>query len=149
MKRYSVQPKDRTFAKGYGFLSFVKNMDKNIGKNININISGKCSRNFIGHAKHCATDVFKTVLKRAIQRTAETIRGLIGNKIADKITKVPKNSQQNISKKVTIENDKEIPTKIPRERYISPKERQEIIDKLDNGISESNKFFRLFTKSTN
>ena len=30
--RYSVQPRDRIFVKGYGFLSSAKNMDKNIGK---------------------------------------------------------------------------------------------------------------------
>ena len=32
--RYSVQPRDRIFAKGYGFLSFAKNMVKNISKNL-------------------------------------------------------------------------------------------------------------------
>ena len=32
--RYSVQPRDRIFVKGYGFLSFAKNMSKNIGKKI-------------------------------------------------------------------------------------------------------------------
>ena len=31
--RYSVQPKDRIFVKGYGSLPFAKNMGKNIGKN--------------------------------------------------------------------------------------------------------------------
>ena len=40
--------------------------------------------------------------------------------------KVPKNSQQNNSETVTNEYDKEI----PKERYISSEERQEIIDKL-------------------
>ena len=34
MTNYSVQPGDRIFAKGYGFLSFAKNMGKNIDKNI-------------------------------------------------------------------------------------------------------------------
>ena len=29
---YSVQPRDQTFVKDYGFLSFAKNMDKIIGK---------------------------------------------------------------------------------------------------------------------
>ena len=33
MTRYSVQPRDRVFVKGYGFLSFAKIMGKNIGKN--------------------------------------------------------------------------------------------------------------------
>ena len=37
-----------------------------------------------------------------------------------------KNSQQNNSETVTNERDEEI----PKERYISPKERQEIIDEL-------------------
>ena len=41
-----------------------------------------------------------------------------------KITKVPKKLQQNNLEKVTNENDKEI----PKERYISPKEGQEITD---------------------
>ena len=31
--QYSIQPRDRIFVKGYGFLSFTKNMGKNIGKN--------------------------------------------------------------------------------------------------------------------
>ena len=32
MIRYSVQPRDQIFVKGYGFLLFSKNMGKNIGK---------------------------------------------------------------------------------------------------------------------
>ena len=32
MTHYSVEPKDWTFVKGYGFLSFDKNMDKNLEK---------------------------------------------------------------------------------------------------------------------
>ena len=31
---YSVQPKDRIFVKGYGFLSFARNMGKNVGNKI-------------------------------------------------------------------------------------------------------------------
>ena len=44
----------------------------------------------------------------------------MGNKIANKITRVSKNSQQNNSETVTNEHDKEM----PKERYISPEERQ-------------------------
>ena len=51
---------------------------------------------------------------------------MIGNKITNKITKVSKNSQQNNSETVTNKHDKEI----PKERYISPEEIQEIIDEL-------------------
>ena len=47
--------------------------------------------------KQSATDALKTNSKRAIQEKAETNRALIGNRIVDIITKVLKNSQQNIS----------------------------------------------------
>ena len=39
----SVLPRDRIFVKGYGFLSFAKNMVKNIDKNL----SGKHSQNIL------------------------------------------------------------------------------------------------------
>ena len=39
--RYSVQPKDQIFVKGYGFLSFAKDIGKIIGKTISKNLSGK------------------------------------------------------------------------------------------------------------
>ena len=51
---------------------------------------------------------------------------MIGNKIANRITKVSKNSQQNNSETITNEHDKEI----PKERYISLQKRQKIIDDL-------------------
>ena len=46
------------------------------------------------------------------------------------ITKVSKSSQENNSKTVTNENDKEIPKEIHKERYTSPEEKQKIIDNL-------------------
>ena len=59
---------------------------------------------------------------------------MIGNKIADRITKVSKNLQQNTSATVTNENDEEISKEVPKERIISPKERQKIIENLDINI---------------
>ena len=34
MTRYSIDPRDQIFGKGYGFLSFPKNIGKNISKNL-------------------------------------------------------------------------------------------------------------------
>ena len=48
MMYYSVQPKNRIFVKGYGFLSFAKSMIKNVGRNISKNSSSKYSQK---HAK--------------------------------------------------------------------------------------------------
>ena len=51
---------------------------------------------------------------------------MTGNKIADKITKVSKNSQKNNSETITDEHNKET----PKERNISPEKRRKIIDDL-------------------
>ena len=95
---------------------FPKNMVKNIGKNVSKNLSGKYSpgmlamrQKLLDHAKQSATDVLKTASKSAIQKTAEATGDLFGNKIANKIIKVSKNSQQKNSETVANENDKEIP----------------------------------------
>ena len=52
--------------------------------------------------------------KRVIQKTAEATGDLIGNKIANRITKVSKSLPQNNSETITNGHDKEI----PKERYI-------------------------------
>ena len=66
--------------KGYGFLSFAKNMSKNL--------SHKYGKKLLDSAQTSPTDAIKTVSKTAIQKTAETSGDLIGNKIADKITSI-------------------------------------------------------------
>ena len=44
MTRYLVQPGDQIFAKSYGFLSFAKNMGRNISENISKNLISKYSQ---------------------------------------------------------------------------------------------------------
>ena len=91
--------------------------------------------------KNLQTDELKTSSKTVIQKTAKESVDFIGNKIANRITKVSKNSQPNNSETVKNENDR----KISKEKYISPEERQETIDELrlkyyNNGILRKNKF---------
>ena len=78
--RYSIEPRDRIYVKRYGFLSFAKNIGKNL--------SNKNSQEIIFTAKKDTTDAIKTASKRAIQKTAEATGDLIGNKIAEKITNI-------------------------------------------------------------
>ena len=70
--KYSVQSRDQLFVKGYGILSFAKNMGKNIGKNISKNVSGKHSPKLLDHGKQSATDAFKTTSEGGIEKTAES-----------------------------------------------------------------------------
>ena len=60
------------------------------------------------------------------QKTSEATGDLFGNKTADRITKVSKMLPQNYSETVTNEHDR----KLPKEWYISPEERQKVIDDL-------------------
>ena len=85
--RYSVEPRNRIYVKGYGFLSFAKNM----GKSLN----SKYGQKLLDSAKKSTADTITTASKRAIQKTAEATRDLIGNKIADKITSTSKKSSIN------------------------------------------------------
>ena len=89
-------------------------------------MSGKYSQKLLDHAKNWATDALKTSSKRVVQKTVEATGDLIGNTIVNRITKVSENSQQNNSETGTNEHDKEI----PKEKYVSPEERQKIINNL-------------------
>ena len=80
--RYSIEPKDIDlwiYVKGYGILSFAKNMGKNL--------SHKHDQKLLDRAKKSTADAIKTATKRAIQEKAEATGDLIGNKIAYKNNK--------------------------------------------------------------
>ena len=52
--RYSNYP--GIFVKGYGFMSFAKNMSKYIGKSIRKNLGNKYIEKILDHAKQSVTD---------------------------------------------------------------------------------------------
>ena len=121
--RYSIEPRGRRHVKGYGFLSFARNIGTHATK-IAKNMGNKYSQKLVDTAKKSATDAIKTASKRAIQKTAEATGDSVGNKIADKITSASKKSHNEEIKSNEANNE------IPKERYISPKEKQQIIDEL-------------------
>ena len=102
--RYSIEPRERRYVKGYGFLSFARNFNDKYGKSL----------------KDASKTLAKTAGKEILKETAKATGDLIGNKIADKITAKP-------SKK---SHDDEVINGMSKERYISPKERQKTIDEL-------------------
>ena len=98
--RYSIEPRKRRYVKGYGFMSFARNF------------SDKYSKSLIDKGIDVIKTFAKTAGKRILKKSAEATGDLIGNKIADKITAKP------------IKND------VTNERYVSPEERQKILDEL-------------------
>ena len=114
--RYLVEPNDGTYVKGYEFLSFAKNIGKNV--------SSEYGKKLLDSAKKLTTDAIKTASKRAIQKTVEATGDLIGNKITGKITSVSKKSTKPQNNKANDESE------APKERYISPEKRPQIIAEL-------------------
>ena len=81
------------FVKFYEFLYSAKNKGENIGKNRSKKVSGKYSQKRLHHAKQSETDALRTASKRANLRKAVATGDLIGNEIANWITKASKTSQ--------------------------------------------------------
>ena len=111
---------------------------RNISINISENLISKYSHKLHDHAKQSATDALKMLQKRAIQKKKERKRkkvatgDLIGNKIADKITRVSKTSLQNNSE-TNREREKDI--------YLQKKKKKIMIDiiiQYNNRISKNN-----------
>ena len=117
MTLYSVQLKDWI----RNFCLLLNIWAKNIGKNRTKDLSSKYRQNLLDHANQWAKDAPKTGSKWAIQKTAEGAGDLIGTKIENTITQ---KSPQSTSE--TVERE----TEILKERYISLKERQKVIDEL-------------------
>ena len=80
--RYSTEPRKRKYVEGYGFLSFARKYG---------DIYGKKPMNT---ATKTGIDAAKTASKRVFEKNAEAIGGLMGNKIADKMTSVGKSKHK-------------------------------------------------------
>ena len=115
---YLIEPRERRYVKGYAFLSFAKNIGRNL--------SNKYGQKLVDTPRKSVTDALKIASKRAVQKKAEATGDLVGNKIADKITSISKKSTD----RSTELNSNESNNKIPKDRYIFPQERQKIIDEV-------------------
>ena len=98
--RYSIEPKKIIYVKGYGFMLFARTF------------SDKYSKSLIDKGIDVSKTFAKIAGKRILKESAKATGDLISNKIADKITAKP------------IKHD------VTSERYVSPEERQESINKL-------------------
>ena len=102
---YSIEPRERKFVKGYGFMSFARNFGNKYGKNL-MNTAIKSGTNFNSkYGKKLADTAIKTgedfatiAGKKIVHKSAEATGDLIGNKIADKITSASKKYKRNTVK---------------------------------------------------
>ena len=80
--RYSIEPRERRFVKGYGFMSFARNF------------SDKYSKSLMDKGIDVSKTFAKTAGRKILEKTAEATGDLIDNKIADKITAKPHNEDE-------------------------------------------------------
>ena len=107
--RYSLEPSYRKYVQGQGFMSFAKNMSNKYGRKLldkNIDVS---------------KDFTKTAGKKVLNESAEATGVMIGNKIADRITRKPRNKTQKEDDRIMEET---------QELIIPPEKRQQIIKDL-------------------
>ena len=69
--RYSNEPRGQIYVKGYGFLTFAKNMDKNL--------SSKYGQKLLDGVKKSVTNAIKPALNRAIHNlNSQTVNNKCG-----------------------------------------------------------------------
>ena len=89
--RYSLEPSYRRYVQGQGFMSLAK---KSIYIKNSKNIKNKYGRRILDKSMDAGKDFAKIVGKKVLTKSAEATGDLIGNKIADKITKSSRNKAQ-------------------------------------------------------
>ena len=87
---YRTDNKIRKYVKGYGFMSFAKNLGSKYGKKVmgkGISVSKKINQSNYGKLlKNQASEFGKIAGKKILTKSAEATADLMGSKITDKIT---------------------------------------------------------------
>ena len=112
--RYSLEPHYRRYVQGQGFMSFARNIGNKYSKKIfdkNLDVGKSMKKKYVK----------KIAGKKVLTKSAEATGDLIGNKIADRITKSTRNKAQ--------KEDDRIMEEI-QEINIPPKKREQIIRDL-------------------
>ena len=97
--RYSLEPHYRRYVQGQGFMSFARNIGNKYGKKIfdksfDVGKSMKKKKKILDNSLSAGKDFAKIAGKKVLTKSAKATGDLIGNKIADRITKSARNKEQ-------------------------------------------------------
>ena len=92
-------------------------------------LSSKYGQKFLETTKKSRNDALNIVSKKTIHKAAETTNDLVGNNIAEKITRAATKNPKNLMV-VQIDETSIQPTSIPEEIYKPPERRQQTIDEV-------------------
>ena len=126
--RYSLEPSYRRYVQGQGFMSFAKNIGNKYGKKIfdksidvGKSMKKKYGKKILDNILSAGKDFVKIAGKKVLTKSAEATGDLIGNKIADRITKSTRDKAQKEDDRITEET---------QEIIIPPEKREQIIRDL-------------------
>ena len=126
--RYSLEPHYKRYVQGEGFMSFARNIGNKYGRKIfdkSLDVSKsmkkKYGKNILDNSLSAGKDFPKIAGKKVLTKSAEATGELIGNKIAERITKSTRNKAQKEDDRI-MEQTQEI--------IIPPEKREQIIKDL-------------------
>ena len=116
--RYSLELHYKRCVEGQGFMSFARNIGNKYGKKI---FDKKYGKKMLDYSLSAGKDFAKIAGKKVLTKSAEATGDLIGNKIADRITKSARNKEQKEDDRIMEET---------QEIIIPPEKREQIIRDL-------------------
>ena len=135
--RYSLEPHYRRYVQGQGFMSFAKNIGNKYGKSVisskNVkkifdksldvgkSMKKKYGKKILDNGFSAGKDFAKIAGRKVLNKSAEATDDLIGNKIADRITKSARNKEQKEDDRIMEET---------QEVIIPPEKREQITKDL-------------------
>ena len=122
--RYSLEPHYRRYVQGQGFMSFARNIGNKYGKKIfdvSKSMKNKYGKKILDNSLSAGKDFAKIAGKKVLPKSAEATGDLIGNKIADRITKSARNKEQKEDDRIMEET---------QEIIIPPEKREQIFRDL-------------------
>ena len=112
--RYSLEPLYRRYVQGQGFMSFARNIGNKYGKSmissknvrkifdksldVGKSMKKKYGKKILDNSLSAGKDFAKIAGKKVLIKSAEATGDLIGNKIADRITKSARNKENVVSR---------------------------------------------------
>ena len=122
--RYSLEPHYRRYVQGQGFMSFARNIGNKYGKKIfdkSLDVGKsikKYGKKILDNSLSVGKDFAKIAGKKVLTKSAEATGDLIGNKIADRITKSARNKEQKEDDRIMEEKQEIIIPSEKREQII-------------------------------
>ena len=120
--RYSLEPSHRRYVQGQRFMFFAKNIGNKYGRKIfdkSMDVSKKYGNKLLDNS--ISEDFAKIASKKVLTKSAEATEDMIGNKVADRITKSSRNKAQEEDNRIMEET---------QELIIPPEKREQTIRDL-------------------